>query len=374
MVNKPVVNKPVINKMVLASLRHRPVRAVLSVLAVAIEVVMIISVIGLVTGLLEEAARRQRGIGADIIVQPPGGSMLLGMSSAPMPAKIADRLRQDPSVAAVTPVFLQSFGGLTVAYGIDLESFSAVTGGFQMMEGRLISSGLELTVDDIYADMNNLRVGSRQELFSREFELVGIVQRGKGARLFMPLATMQKLLGSPGRASIFYVRLADPEQTAAVLARFKNLLPGYTIRSMEEYTSLLTAGNLPGLKPFQRVMIGIAIIIGFLVVFLAMYTTVLERTREIGILKALGASQAYVVKLILRETIVVAAVGVAVGIAASLLLRHTVLDAYPSLSILITPAWVLRASLIAVGGALLGSAYPALRAARQDALAALAYE
>ena len=130
-----MVNKPVINKMVLSNLRHRPVRAVLSVLAVAIEVVLIISVIGLVTGLLEEAARRQKGIGADIIVQPPGGSMLLGMSSAPMPAKIADRLREESGVAAVAPVFLQSFGGLTVAYGIDLESFSAVTGGFQVWQG-----------------------------------------------------------------------------------------------------------------------------------------------------------------------------------------------------------------------------------------------
>ena len=363
-----------VNKMVLSNLRHRPVRAGLSVIAVAIEVVLIISVIGLVTGLLEEAARRQKGIGADIIVQPPGGSILLGMSSAPMPAKIAERLGQEPGVAAAAPVFLQTFGGITVAYGIDLESFSAVTGGFQLLEGRLLGSGLELLVDNKYREMNDLRVGSTRELFNHEFEVVGIVQHGKGARLFMPLATMQELLGSPGRASIFYVRLADPEQADAVLARFKSLLPNYTIRTMEEYTSLLTAGNLPGLKPFERIMIGIAVIIGFLVTFLAMYTTVLERTREIGILKALGASRGYITKLILRETAMVAAVGIVLGIAASLLLRHVVITAYPGLSILITSDWLLRASLIAVAGALLGSAYPALRAARQDPVTALAYE
>ncbi len=363
-----------VNRMVLSNLGHRPVRTALSVIAVAVEVLLIISVVGLVTGLLDEAARRQKGIGADIIVQPPGGAMLMGMSSAPMPVKIADRLRREPGVAAVAPVFLQTFGGLTFVYGIEPESFHAVTGGFQVLQGRTIQSGLEVMVDDIYAQSNGLRLGSHRTIFNNEFQVVGIVQHGKGARLFMPLPTMQELLGAQGKASIFYVKLTEEKQMEPVLARFKSLLPEYTIRSMEEYTSLMTAGNLPGVKPFEQIMIGIAVGIGFLVIFLAMYTTVLERTREIGILKALGASKAYVVNLILRETAVVAALGIGLGIAGSVLLRRVVLAAFPQLSILITPEWLLRASLIAVAGALLGAAYPALRAAQQDPIAALAYE
>lgn len=363
-----------VNRMVLSNLGHRPVRTALSIIAVAVEVLLILSVIGLTTGLLEEAAQRQKGIGADIIVQPPGGAVIMGMGTAPMPVKIADPLRKTPGVAAVAPVFLQTFGGLTVAYGIEQESFTKVTGGFQVLEGRTLRGGFDLVVDDIYAKNNNLSVGSKREIFNNQFEVVGIIQHGKGARLFIPLSTMQELLGSQGRASIFYVKLADPAQTDAVLAGLKTLLPDYTIRTMQEYTTLMTSGNLPGLRPFEQIMIGIAVVIGFMVIFLAMYTTVLERTREIGILKALGASKAYVVNLILRETLVVAVLGIGLGIGASLLLRHVVITAFPMLSILITPAWMLRASLIAMGGALVGAMYPALRAAAQDPIAALAYE
>ncbi len=362
------------NRMVVSNLAHRPIRTALSVIAVAVEVLLILSVIGLVTGLLDDAARRQKGLGADIIVQAPGGSVMMGMGTAPMPVKIADRLREAPGVSAVTPVFVQSFGGFTLVYGIDPESFNAVTGGIKLIEGRAIQSGFELMVDDIYSQSNQLRVGQKYELFNHAFDIVGIVRHGKGARLFMPLATLQDLLGSQGKASLFYAKVSDPAAVDPVLAAFKKLLPGYPIRSMEEFTSLITEGSLPGLKPFQRIMIGIAVVIGFLVIFLAMYTTVLERTREIGILKSLGASKGYVVNIILRETVLVAALGIAIGIGASLLLRHFVVTAFPQLSILITGDWILRASLIAVGGSLLGSAYPALRAAQQDPIAALAYE
>lgn len=363
-----------VNRMILSNLGHRPVRTALSVIAVAVEVLLILSVVGLVRGLLDDAARRQKALGADIVVQAPGGSQFMVMGSAAMPVKIGDRLRQTPGVAAVTPVFFQTFGGLTVVYGIELESFRAVTGGVQVLQGRVIQSGFELMVDDIYAKINNLRVGKTHPLYNHDFTVVGVVQHGKGARLFMPLGTLQELQGSPGKASMFYVKLTDQLQMEPVLAAFKSLLPGYAIRSMEEFTSLMSEGSYPGLKPFERIMIGIAVVIGFLVIFLAMYTTVLERTREIGILKSLGASKAYIVNIILRETALVAACGILAGLGASLLLRHVVITAFPQLSILITATWVLRASLIAAAGALLGATYPALRAAHQDPIAALAYE
>src|SRR5262249_31092778 len=228
-------------------------------------------------GLLDEAARRTQGIGADIMVQPTGAGVLMGLTSAPMPVRIADRLAQEPGVKVVTPVFAQTFGGLTVVYGIDLAAFESLSGGFRVLQGRTIQGGLEVMVDDIYAQSNKLQVGAKHKLFDNDFEVVGIVDHGKGARLFIPISTMQRLLGNPDKCSLFFVKVTDRRQMDDVLARFKALLPGYIIRSMDEYTSLITSGSLPGLKPFQRIMIGIAVVIGFLVIFLAMYTTVLER-------------------------------------------------------------------------------------------------
>jgi putative ABC transport system permease protein len=129
------------------------------------------------------------------------------------------------------------------------------------------------------------------------------------------------------------------------------------------------------LREFIDVIIGLGVLIGFLVVFLSMYTAVLERTREIGILKALGASPGLILNLLMRETALVAILGAALGIGFSYLSRWAIQTAAPgSLTQAIVPEWWPKAAAIALGGALLGAAYPGLKAARQDAIEALAYD
>src|SRR6202008_2871483 len=102
-----------------------------------------------------------------------------------------------------------------------------------------------------------------------------------------------------------------------VLDELKTLLPGYPIYTMEEFVSAFTADNIPLLSRFTQVMIGISVFIGFAVVCLSMYMAVLQRTREIGILKSLGASQWYVLSIILREAVMLAIVGTVLGIGMS---------------------------------------------------------
>ncbi|MGA7554499.1 MAG: FtsX-like permease family protein, partial [Candidatus Acidiferrales bacterium] len=140
------------------------------------------------------------------------------------------------------------------------------------------------------------------------------------------------------------------------------------------FISLMTSSNLPGLGAFINVMIGIAVVIGFLVIFLSMYTTIIERTREIGVLKSLGASKGYIVQIVLSETTLLCFAGVVVGVGLSFLMRSIFIKLFPSLTILISPEWVLRAGLIAIVGGLLGAAYPAWMASRKDPVEALAYE
>jgi putative ABC transport system permease protein len=152
------------------------------------------------------------------------------------------------------------------------------------------------------------------------------------------------------------------------------LLPRYEIRPLKDFISLMTSSNLPGLGAFINVMIGIAVVIGFLVIFLSMYTTIIERTREIGVLKSLGASKGYIVQIVLSETSLLCLAGVLGGVGLSFLMRSIFIKLFPSLTILISPAWVLRAGLIAIVGGLLGAAYPAWLASRKDPVEALAYE
>ena len=97
----------------------------------------------------------------------------------------------------------------------------------------------------------------------------------------------------------------------------KQLLPGYEIRLPKDLMSQMTSSNVPFLGTFINVMIGIAVAVGFLVTFLSMYTTIIERTREIGVLKSLGASKTYIVEIILSETTLLCLGGMAVGIGLS---------------------------------------------------------
>ena len=122
-----------------------------------------------------------------------------------------------------------------------------------------------------------------------------------GARKFAPLATLQDLNGSQGKASAFYAKLDNSGNAAIVVDEIKNV-PGmgtYVVRAMKEWLLLMTPDNTPGLSSFIRVVVGISMIIGFMVIFQAMYTAVMERTREIGILKSIGASKFYIMNVIL---------------------------------------------------------------------------
>jgi putative ABC transport system permease protein len=121
-------------------------------------------------------------------------------------------------------------------------------------------------------------------------------------------------------------------------------------------------------------MIVLAVAIGFLVIFLSMYTTVIERTRDIGVLKSLGASKGYIIRALLSETAIITGAGIGVGIGMSYLVRGFFLSALPTLSILITPGWIVRSALIAVAGGMVGASYPAWLASRKDVVESLAYD
>jgi putative ABC transport system permease protein len=365
-----------IGQMVLNNVIHRPIRTIVSVLAVAVEVTLVIVIVGLTSGMVQETAKRIEGVGADVMLQPPSASVFLAFSGAPMPVRIGERLRQLKYVQSVAPVLLQfnSAGGIDVLYGIDPESFRAVSGGFVFLQGHDMTGPDDVLVDDFAARSKNIAVNSTYRLLDHDFHVAGIVEHGKGARIFVPMQTLQDLSGARDKASIFFLKCTREDHTAAVMDEMRAILPGYEIRPLKDFLSLMTSTTLPGLDAFVDSMIALAVAIGFLVIFLSMYTTVIERARDIGVLKSMGASNAYIVRALLMETAVICSAGIVAGIGMSYLTRAFFLSALPTLSILITPDWMVRSALIAVAGGLLGASYPAWLASRKDVIEALAYD
>jgi putative ABC transport system permease protein len=365
-----------IGQMVRRNLTHRPLRTLISILAVSIEVTLVIIIVGLTSGMLQETAKRIEGVGADILLQPPSASVFLAFNGAPMPVRIADRLRQLKYVEHVAPVLLQfnSVGGIEIVYGIDPQSFREVSGGFVFLEGRDMAGPDDVLVDDWAARSKHLSVGGNFRLLDHDFHVAGIVEHGKGARIFVPMATLQELSGSRDKASLFFLKCTRPDHTAVVMDEMRAILPGYEIRPLKEFLSLMSSTSLPGLDIFVESMIALAVAIGFLVIFLSMYTTVIERTRDIGVLKSMGASKAYIVRALLSEVAAICCAGIVLGIALSYATRVFFLSVLPTLSILITAQWMIRAALIAAGGGLLGALYPAWLASSKDVIEALAYD
>src|SRR6202040_2986720 len=117
-----------IQQLIVNNVRRRPVRTVVSVIAVAVEVALVILIVGLTSGLMQETAKRIEGVGADIMLQPPSASVFLAFSGAPMPVAIGQRVREIKYVQAVAPVLLQfsSAAGADILYGIDQKSFGDV--------------------------------------------------------------------------------------------------------------------------------------------------------------------------------------------------------------------------------------------------------
>ena len=209
---------------------------------------------------------------------------------------------------------------------------------------------------------------------NHDWHVVAIIEHGKGARLFVPITTLQELVGAHDKAAIFLLKCTRPEHTEDVTGEIRTILPGYTIRPLKDFLSLMTSTNIPGLETFIHAMIALAIAIGLLVLFLTIYTTVIERTRDIGVLKSLGANRAFIVRALLTESAVLCVFGIAAGVGLSYAVRAAFLAGFPTLSILITTEWVLRAAGIALAGAIFGASYPAWLASRKDPVEALSYD
>ena len=365
-----------INKLVIENLKHRWVRTLLSALVVGVQVMSILTLIGLSRGMLQDSANRTKGTGADIIMYPDTGRGTLSFASGQVKESFVPFIAKQPHVRQAVGVLTQSVELITSMNGVNFDEFQKISGGLHFLSGGPPRGSDDLIVDEAYARQNRLKVGQTLKLLNHNWHLVGIVQGGMLARFIVPLTTLQDLTSNSQRISQILVKLDDPSLTDSEVTGLNKKLQG-NLRaiSMADVVSMFNINNIPQLKAFIAVITVLAVVVGFLVVFLSMYTAVVERTREIGILKALGAKPWTVVDILVREAVVLALVGCILGIVLTIVAKASILAIAPaSLPVTDAPDWWPKAAAIALAGALLGAIYPGLKAARQDAIEALSYE
>ena len=345
-------------------------------LLIAVPVMLILTLVGLSHGFFEDSERRAQGVGADILFRPPGTSILGSFSGITLPDKFVDRLAKEPHVSAVTGVANMPVGGtFDTVTGIDPAAFGRLSGPFVYLEGHGLQNPDDILLDQYYANQRHVHVGQKINVLNRDWNVVGIVEPGKLAHLFVLLPVLQDIGSASDKVSQIYIKLDNPDNTQKVLDSFKDKYKDYPAYSMKELASYYQVSNIPLLQGFIDAVLGMGTLFGFFVVALSMYMAVLQRTREFGILKSLGASKGFVIGIILLEAFGLGLGGTFVGIALSFLtkwLMHLVMPA--SLPQAIVISWWPRAGAVAMGAALLGAVYPGLIAVRQDPIEALAYE
>ena len=366
------------DNLVLSNVTHRPARTFVSVLGISIGVLLIVFTVGLAHGVLRERGKREADIGAQIMVSGPGTLGLSGSQPFNLPVSRAAEIARIEGVRAAVPigqntVSSESGFGLRLVDGIPFEQYAALT-NLRIVEGRRLESGDEAIVDTVWIKEKKYQagVGSIIQIYGRPFRIVGIYEPPGGARVKIPLATMQDQAGVENRCARIFVSCLNPDEQQTVAARIHERFPDDQIVFMRDLPDLY-ATAVPALNIFIQVIVGIAAAVSTLVILLAMYTTVTERTRQIGILKSLGMSSAAIAWVIEQEAILVSVLGVILGLILTFGASFA-MTRFALLSVEIEPRWVLIALLIGLLGGTIGALYPALRAARQDAVEALSYE
>jgi putative ABC transport system permease protein len=255
--------------------------------------------------------------------------------------------------------------------GIEYDEYANLA-HITIREGRKLESGDEAIVDPEWKDRRHVNIGDTVDLFQRPFKIVGVYEPPGGGRIKIPLKTMQEQEGAENRASAILVACIEPSMQDEVAARIMEKFPNDQLIFTRDLPEIYASG-VPALNVFIKVVVGVAAAISLLVILLAMYTTVTERTRQIGILKSLGMSKTSIAWVIEQEAIIVSVLGVVVGVLLTKL-AQLVVTRTTTLTIDIEPRWVLIALAVGLLGGTIGALYPALRAARQDAVEALSYE
>ena len=372
------------DNLVFSNMLHRPARTIVSISGIAIGILLIVFTVGLTNGSLREQAKREANVGAEFFFRASGSIGPSGSEAFQLSAELTKELEKVEGVKTAIGIGQNSVDadtaqGKRLVDAVIFEEYAQLT-GIRIIQGRQFQNDTdEIIIDSAFQRQKNLKPGDSLKIWERDFKIVGIYEPAGGARIKMPLLTMQKqLLGNDStpdqlnKVSAILVKIKEGYTEDQVGTNIEKAFPKNQIIRTKDLEELYL-NSIPALNIFLNVIIGIAATISALVILLTMYTTVTERTRQIGILKSLGMPNGKIAWIITQEALLISFLGILSGVILTIVLRF-ILTSFITLEVEITrPVLAITLVVGLIGGAL-GALYPALRAARLDAVEALSYE
>ena len=361
------------DSLTVANILHRRARSAITVCGVALGVALVMLAVGLVDGFLGVQAKRNAAITADILFAPAAATFGFGFSSslsATMPVEIADRLFGVQGVKDAVPIY-QYLDGARMIDGIDYVTFARISSA-RVVEGRPVRSGDEVMIDRVVQRALKLRPGSDVELLGRPFTVVGVYEPESLYRFKVPISTIQSFTSRQAACTMIMVKTADGSNVSDVYGRLAERFPENKLTLTRDLPALFARGT-PAMQVFLDAVVALSIIFSTILMMLTMYSTVKERTRQIGILKSMGASRGWIAAEVEKEALALAAAGVIAGFVLSLAGKYIIQGLLPTM-VQLEPRWFGYSLVLGLLSGAIGALYPALRAAAQDPVTALAYE
>lgn len=352
-------------------LAARPVRTGAGIVGIGLALMLMLLLNGLWTGVQQRVTVYDDHLGADLVVVPPGTQSLFADPGV-LPVATATRIERtaevtDTSLIRTMYLILELPHGKAAVAAVASEPGSA-GGPWAFTEGRAPASADEVALDALFADQHGLRLGDRLAMFGHPMRVVGLTE--DTAMFMTPLLfttsdAMTGMLGAGDTTGAVLVRTDNPGRVAGRLRE-----QGLTVRTPAQLreASLTLATKIYG-SPV-KLMVVVAFAAGTLIVALVAYTRVTEQQRDLGVLKALGATPGRIRRIAAAETIALTAAGAVAAVLLLLLTRELLSWWRPAFPVALTAGTVTRTAAAAAVMAVLAAWLPARRLNRLDAASA----
>lgn len=370
--------------MVIRNLLRRKGRTVLTVIGISIGVAAIVALGALAQGLERGYGAVLKGSRADLVLSQPDAIDIMYSSLDDTVAEEIAAMPEIDSVSGMIQGFLPAEGApYFFVFGYPEDSF--ILPRFQIQEGHHLTdpevreqAGTPILIGTTTSETLEKEVGDSLRLAESVFRVVGIYETGdafEDSGAVLSLADAQEVLGKPRQVSLVYLRLTDPALQDRLGNRIARRYPDLELSSTDDFADKQMMGDI--LEGYVWAIAGLAIVIGGVGMTNAQLMAVFERTREIGVLRAVGWSRGRVLRLILLESLAVGLIGGAVGVLLGVGMLFATADALSVFGVQpteISPGLFLQALVTVLILGVVGGVYPAWRASRLHPLEALRYE